>query len=184
MKTAIILHGKPPREEYFDEATPSPSNLHWLPWLQKQLLLKGVLAQTPELPEPYSPVYATWRSVFEQLRIDKNTTLVGHSCGAGFLLRWLSELRVETGKVALVAPFLDPNRNKVETNFFSFEINENLAARTGGMNVFFSTDDGPDILTSVGLIKSGLKDVKITQFSNRGHFTFTETFPELLQWLI
>jgi uncharacterized protein len=183
MKTAIILHGKPPKEEYFDEATPSPSNLHWLPWLQKQLLQKKVLAQTPELPEPYAPAYAKWRAVFEQFRIDKDATLVGHSCGAGFLLRWLSENKVETGKVALVAPFLDPNRNKVEKDFFLFEMDENLAARTGGVNVFYSTDDGPDILTSVGLIKNRLKDLKFTEFSNRGHFTFTEKFPELLQWL-
>jgi uncharacterized protein len=106
MKTAIIRHGKPSYEEYCNPRIPSPSNNHWLPWLQKQLLLNGFLAQTPELPAPYAPVYQDWCLAFEQFRIDEDTALIGHSCGAGFLLRWLSENKVTVGKVALVAPFL------------------------------------------------------------------------------
>ncbi len=88
MKTATILHGKPSYEEYCDLQIPSPSNNHWLPRLQKQLLLNGILAQTPELPAPYAPVYQEWRLVFEQIRIDGDTALIEHSCGAGFVLRW------------------------------------------------------------------------------------------------
>lgn len=50
MKTAIIIHGMPSKEEYFSSENPSSSNKHWFPWIQKQLILKGVLAQTPEMP--------------------------------------------------------------------------------------------------------------------------------------
>ncbi len=57
MKTAIIVHGMPPKEEYFNSAYPSQSNKHWIPWIQKQLILNGILAQTPEMPEPYDPDY-------------------------------------------------------------------------------------------------------------------------------
>lgn len=38
-KSAIILHGMPSKEEYFSPAYASPSNSHWLPWLQKNLLI-------------------------------------------------------------------------------------------------------------------------------------------------
>ena len=184
MKTAIILHGKPSFEEYSDPIIPSPSNNHWLPWLQKQLLLNGTLAQTPELPAPYAPVYEGWRRVFEQFTVDEDTALIGHSCGAGFLLRWLSENKVKVGKVALVAPFLDPNHNKVAKDFFLFPWDDHLVARAGGINVFFSTDDGPDILNSVAIIKAGIDGIQFSEFTGRGHFILMEAFPELLNWLL
>ena len=57
MKKAIIIHGSPSKEEFFDQKTPSPSNFQFLPWLQKELLLRDVIAQTPEMPAPYNPVY-------------------------------------------------------------------------------------------------------------------------------
>jgi len=49
------------------------------------------------MPEPYSPDYAKWCSVFKQFVIDSDTQLIGHSCGAGFLLRYLSENDVKVG---------------------------------------------------------------------------------------
>ena len=65
MKTAIILHGMPSREEYFDIGNPTPSNMHWLPWIRQELIENGVPAETPELPEPFLPVYENWKKVFE-----------------------------------------------------------------------------------------------------------------------
>lgn len=57
MKTAIIIHGYFTKEEFFDVTRPSPSNDHWFPWIQKQLLLNGILTQTPEMPSSYAPEY-------------------------------------------------------------------------------------------------------------------------------
>lgn len=85
MKTAIIFHGMPDREEYYNPESAAESNKHWLPWIQRQLILKDILAQTPELPYPYRPVYKDWLDVLRKFEINKDTILVGHSCGAGFL---------------------------------------------------------------------------------------------------
>lgn len=71
----------PDKEEYFNPDIPSQSNHHWLPWLQKQLILNGVLAQTPELPKPYEPDYALQKEVLERFNINNQTILVGFSCG-------------------------------------------------------------------------------------------------------
>ena len=101
MRTAIILHGMPSKEEYFDPDNESPSNQHWLPWIQRQLILNGVLAQVIELPEPYIPKYGKWASVFEQFKVYAETDLIVHSCGAGFLVRWLSEHKIKVGKVSV-----------------------------------------------------------------------------------
>ncbi|KKU91280.1 MAG: hypothetical protein UY23_C0002G0019 [Candidatus Jorgensenbacteria bacterium GW2011_GWA1_48_11] len=188
MKTAIILHGKPSKKDYFSSRVPAESNKHWLPWLQKQLILKGILAQAPELPEPYKPNYEKWQSVFEQFKIDKNTMLIGHSCGAGFLVRWLSEHKTKVGKVALVAPWIDPDRTS-KMSFFNFRIDPDLIKRTGGLTIFVSKNDYRDIVESAKKLKNTLKGhLKIKEFANRGHFTFddmkTDRFPELLNALL
>ena len=93
MKRAYILHGCCDEEEYFSDEYPSPSNAHWLPWLQKNLLQKGYDCQTPEMPKPYAGIYKEWKAQFELYPVDENTSLIGHSCGCGFFLRWLSEYR-------------------------------------------------------------------------------------------
>jgi predicted alpha/beta hydrolase family esterase len=188
MKTAIILHGMPSREEYYNPESPAQSNKHWIPWIQRQLLLKDILAQAPELPEPYAPDYEKWRAVFEQFKVDQETMLVGHSCGAGFLVRWLSENNIKVGKVALVAPFLDPDHDEVPGDFFKFEIDANLVSKTAGLGIIYSTDDDQEILTSVNQLRTLLPSAKILELTNKGHFTYrtmqTEQFPESLNWLV
>jgi hypothetical protein len=188
MKKAIILHGKPSKEEYLDPQCPSPSNAHWLPWLQRQLLLNGILAQTPELPEPYEPDYKKWSAVFEQFSVDADTMLVGHSCGGGFLIRWLSERDVPVGKVALVAPWVDPTHTRARAMFDGLDIDAELVARSGGTRLFVSSDDGEEIRATAILLQSTLKGIELQHFIGHGHFTLgdmnTELFPELLDFLL
>ncbi len=188
MKTAIIVHGMPPREEYFDPHVPSPSNHHWLPWIQRQLILNGVLAQTPEMPEPFAPDYAKWASVFEQFTVGEETSLIGHSCGAGFLLRWLSEHRLEVNKVALVAPWIDPYHDRAPAMFGGLRIDPTMAARTRGMQLFVSSDDGQEVLDTAAHLVATIEGIKTQGFDNRGHFIIgsmkTLQFPELLEFLL
>ena len=190
MRTAIIIHGWTGREEFFDPNIPSPSNFHWFPWIQKQLLLKGILAQTPEMPEDYEPNYEKWKWMFEQFIIDENTSLVGHSCGAGFLVRWLSENNKKVGKIVLVAPWLNPEHlpEFTDKKFFDFEIDKNLVSKTAGLVVMYSTDDSSNIIESVNIIKSKIKGAVSQEFTDKRHFTLksmkTEKFPELLENII
>ncbi|MGI5826232.1 MAG: RBBP9/YdeN family alpha/beta hydrolase [Patescibacteria group bacterium] len=187
MKIAIILHGMPSKKEYFNPESPSQSNKHWIPWVQKQLILNDILTQTPELPEPYEPDYKKWQEVFEQFNLDQNTQLIGHSCGAGFLVRWLTENNTKVGKVALIAPFIDPNRNEVKSDFFDFEIKKDLSKQTDKLCVFYSKDDDKCILESVRQIRASDKSIQTREFDNKGHFTLndmkTEKFPELVEFL-
>ncbi len=187
MKNAIIIHGTCDEAEYFSDKYPSLSNSHWFPWLQKQLLMNGILAQTPEMPEAYSPDYEAWKREFEQFNIDEDSILVGHSCGAGFLLRWLSENKVRIDKLLLVAPWLDPDKEKA-ASFFDFEIDKSITDRIEETHLLFSNDDEPDILESVRIIKESIPDILFHEFTGRGHFTFgqmgTDKFPELLGYIL
>ena len=108
MKKFIILHGCCDREEFMSDEYASPSNSHWIAWLQKQLIMQGHTCQTPEMPAPYKPSYQTWKRIFSQFEITPETILIGHSCGCGFLLKYLSETEQQIDKLILVAPWRDP----------------------------------------------------------------------------
>ncbi len=188
MKTAIIIHGMPSKEEYcMKDGGKSPSNRHWFPWLQCQLLIKGILTQTPEIPEPYEPVYEKWKKVFEQFPIDEETILVGHSCGGGFLVRWLSENKVRVGKVVLAAPWLDLEK-ELSSGMFDFDIDPEFPSRTAGVTIVYSTDDDDYILGSVAAIKRGAHGVEEVVFTDKGHLTRgdmrSDEFPELLDIIL
>ena len=187
MKTAIIIHDYNDKSEYLDTSRPAASNDHWIPWIQRQLLLNGVEAQTPEMPGFYEPNYEKWKATLEKFGPNENTILVGHSCGGGFLVRWLSENDNKVGKVVLVAPWLDPEK-KIDPNFFKFEIDPNISSKTAGLTVMYSTDDDPAILKSIEILKSKLTNVNWKEFHDKGHFVLgdlkTEKFPELLSIIL
>jgi predicted alpha/beta hydrolase family esterase len=187
MKNAIIVHGTLSRKDYYDPALPSPGNSNWIPWLQKQLMTRDIKADAPEMPLAFKPDYEVWKREAERFDIGPDTMLVGHSTGGGFWLRYLSEhpeLRV--GKVALVAPWLDPNDIK-QTTFFQFEFDPDLVSRTAGLTIFNSTDDHEGIQWSVQMICTILDGWDFRSFDDYGHFCLedmhTAEFPELLDVL-
>ena len=192
MKNAIMIHGMQEKEHYLDPDNLPSSRRNWFPFIQQHLIIKGILTQAPEMPLPYLPVYTEWKKVFEYFPLNEDTILIGHSCGAGFLIRYLSENEIKVGKVVFVAPWLDPDKYLEEVdkgnNFFDFKIDENLVEKTDGITVFYSTDDDDNILDSVKILKEKIPNIVYKEFTDRGHFTtepgyVNDTFPELLEVL-
>lgn len=185
MRNAILLHGRPGKAEYYDSTVPSASNAHWFPWLQKQLLINDIKADTPEVQFAFEPQWEGWVKEVERFEIGPETILVGHSTGAGFWIRYLSERPdLKVGKVVLVAPYLGVEKESA-SEFFDFEIDRNMVGRTKGLIIFHSDDDGPEMQSTVKLLRKELKKFKYKEFHNYGHFTHksipTDTFPELLE---
>ena len=189
MKTAIIVHGMPSREDYFSEKNDSQSNSHWLPWLQQQLNIEGILSQTPEMPEPYSPDYEKWKSLFGQFTLNRDTILVGHSCGGGFIVRYLSEHSIQVDKVILVAPWINTKREDNVTMFDDLIIDQDLVLKTmNGLIIFSSTNDDVAIKNSIDTLVASIKNIKVVEFKNYGHFCYADmgirSFPELLKEIL
>lgn len=184
MKQVILIHGAPYEASFYSPETPSPSNSNWLPWLQKQLAIKDILCQALEFPKPYDPIYEQWLEVINQINISSETTLVGHSCGAGFLLRYLSENKnIIPGKVILVAPWIDTQK-ELTTDFFKFEFDKNLPGRTN-LHIFISSDDEENI-DSFEVVKKELPNAIYHEFTDKGHFDGEgsgKSIPELLELL-
>jgi uncharacterized protein len=187
MKTAILVPGRPDKEEYYDPKYPSNSNNHWFPWLTKQLMMNDIHTVAIEPPKPWQPRYDVWKREFERFDIDSDTILVGHSCGGGFLVRYLSEHKdLKVGKVVLVAPWINPDNYEVSdtADFFDFQIDPDFPTRTEGITVFISSDDEPSVVETVGILKEKVKNIELKEYKDKGHFTSetlgTEEFPELL----
>jgi predicted alpha/beta hydrolase family esterase len=184
MKNAIILHGAPEKKDYYNPDLPCESNAHWLPWLQKELIVRDIKADTPEVPYSFEPVWDLWRKEIERFEIGPETILVGHSAGGGFWLRYLSEHpEVQVGRVVLVAPWLDPAKTLKE-DFYDFMPDRKLAKRTGGIVIYRSNDDSENVQKSVLWIEEQFDGVMLREFVGYGHFTYgnmkTTQFPELL----
>lgn len=182
VKNAYILHGVCDEEEYI-QMDSSPSNAHWLPWLQQKLLRAGVLCQTLEMPTPYRPVYKEWAEVWESAQLNEGTTIVAHSAGGGFILKWLSEHPNERiSKMVLAAPWFDPLREY--GNFLKFDLSPALGERIGNLHLLYSEDENVEgVAQTKDLILKTLPQTQLHLFKHHGHFCLEEMktteFPEL-----
>lgn len=188
MKNTIIVHGKPSKEIYYSDKYPSSSNFAWIPWLQKQLIINDIKADTPEMPFAYEPQYELWRTEFERFDITPQTILVGHSAGASFLIRWLSENKdAIIEKVILIAPSIDPAR-KSKTGFCDFEIDSQLTKRAKKVVIFKSDGDSSGTNESIEILQTTLSNIKIIELVGFGHFIpddmGTNEFPALLEEIL
>ncbi len=189
MKNAILLHGAPDKEEYYDPKVLSPSNSHWFPWLQSQLLKHDIPTATPEVPWSFDKNWEMWNKEVERFDIGPETILVGHSTGAGFFIKYLSIHKdLTVGKVVLVAPWLDPYQEEAMSFFDNFEIDPTLVSRTDGITIFNSDNDQDSVQKSVSILRDKIEDIQYREFKGYGHFCIddmkTIEFPELLEEIL
>lgn len=82
MKKAIIIHG-----------WGATSKSNWFPWLAEKLEEQGFTVSSPDFPNSDYPILSEWLDFFKNnLSVDSNTILVGHSLGVPFILRILERL--------------------------------------------------------------------------------------------
>lgn len=188
MKNAILLHGLPDKEEYYNPDRPSASNSHWFPWLQKELMMKEIKADTPEVFRVYELDWKSWVAEVERFVIGKDTVLVGHSAGGGFWVRYLTEHpEIFVDKLILVAPWMNPH-NEYESNFYDFELDPAIAERVNEFIIFSSDNDGQEMKDTIGYLTDTIPSVTVREFHEYGHFTQRtlkdNTFPELLEAIV
>lgn len=188
MRNALILHGKPTRERYENPELPKPHEANWLPWIRSELGKRGVATAIPAFPKPYAPDYEKWSELFERYEPDSRSAIVGHSAGAEFALRWLSEHdSARIRQLILVAPWTDTTGKYGD--FSNYELDPTIEQRIGSISLFNSLDDSQAIQDSVLRLRKALPKAEYVEFKNHGHFMFgnnmtSKKFPELLARLI
>lgn len=162
-----------------------PSDSNWIPWVKHQLTRRKIFAVAVDMPKPYEPDYALWRREFERHDITHRTSLVGHSAGGAFLLRWLGENpNVKVYKTAIVAPWLDPN--KKYGDFCDFEIDTEITRRClGGLAILYDPNDDIEAQRSAATLRKVFPERAMFPMPGFGHFMvgnkmYKPEFPELL----
>jgi hypothetical protein len=182
MKNVYILHGCCDKQEFEDLSIPTGSNFHWIPWLQKQLIVKGYNCQTPEMPRPYKPSYNLWKTIMGAFPVDHETPLLGHSCGGRFFLRLLSEMPCPLETLILVAPWLDP-QNKLG-DFLEFDLNPAITKHVKELHLLYSKDEPVEgVAETVALIKETCPEFHYHEFDDHGHFCLDEMKTEEFAFL-
>ena len=159
---------------------------HWIPWIRKELLERGIPTEVPLMPEPWEPEYTAFKKEFEKYPVSENTTLVGHSCGCAFLVRWLGESHQKVKKLILVAPWklADRKNDKFRKEFYEYPIDNTIPSRVKEITLFTSDNEEEDGKKSLRAFHDVLGG-KIIELKNKGHYVLgdmgTEEFPELLE---
>jgi uncharacterized protein len=181
----IIIHGCPSDEEKAMNPETRTYDKHWIPWLKRELLARGVATETPLMPNPWAPRYEAFKQEFEKYEVNEDTVLVGHSCGTTFLVRWLGETKQKVKKLIMVAPWKVPyGRDEARRELYTYEIDETIKDRVKEIVMFTSDDEEEDGKKSVGIFHKAIGG-KIIDLSKHGHYTMedmgTEELPELLE---
>jgi uncharacterized protein len=80
---------------------------NWFPWLYNQLASLGYSVLVPQLPTPEFQSFDNWARVLDSYidYFDENTTFIGHSIGASFIVNYILEKKIKLGKFISVSGF-------------------------------------------------------------------------------
>jgi len=167
---------------------PYATHKNWRDWISWALTeTHDVLV--PLMPCKQNAEYEAWKIWFErhfQFIYDEHPVLIGHSLGATFLLKWLSEntFPKKISQLHLVAPWISdkfPPRLESPATFASdlgkFPV---IADACDEVHLWHSKDDPVCPYVHTEIIKEHLPTAIVHTFEDRNHF-FQPAFPELLQ---
>ncbi len=155
------------------------SNPSWKSNLAIKLAKYNVDIIEVRRPNTFNAKYLEWKIMFDKYlnTIDKYTTLVGHSLGAMFLLKYLSEnKKIEdlVQSIHLVAPQY--------LKALTFSITESELPNSEKYLFYQSVDDEVityDSSTTKKIQDNNLGQNQVYLYKNRGHF-LQEDFPEII----
>jgi uncharacterized protein len=181
----IIVHGCP--SDSSEERTKEYAK-HWMPWIRKELISRGIKTEIPLMPKPWHPNYEAFKKEFEKYKVTNNTILIGHSCGCAFLVRWLGETKRRIKKLILVAPWKISNGgDKFRKLFYKYPVDKTIKERVEEVIMFTADNEKEDGKNSLNIFHKALGG-RIIELKRMGHFCFedmkTEEFPELLKEVI
>ena len=162
--------------DYFKE-TPN-----WKSSLQKVLGDEyEVLA--PRMPNRSNAKYIEWKIWFEKLFpfLNDEVILVGHSLGASFLTKYLSEERFPK-KILATLLVAGPYDSDGERQMVEFTLPDSLSlleGQGGTIFLYHSKDDPVVVFSELAKYQKALPNAKINVFEDRKHFNQV-SFPEIV----
>lgn len=156
----------------------------WSDSLRKELGVKfDVLL--PRMPNPTNAKYSEWEVLFKKIvpLLKNNVILIGHSLGAIFLVKYLSENKFPKKVLATMlisAPYDNDGMEESLGDFILPKSLNKLSKQGGKIFLYQSKDDLVVPCANIEKYKKALPSVIIREFKKGGHFNQLK-FPELVK---
>ncbi len=179
---AVICHG----------TKGSPAG-NWFPWLRDSLETRGLETYVPAFPTPENQSKQAWLAAFDATvpQMNSETILIGHSCGATFLLHVLGRLEIPVYKTLFISPVMDfignAEYDALNQTFFPHKTDwEKVAAHAGTAHVLHGDND-PYVPVAQARNLAGKLKVPLELISGGGHLNSESgytAFPRLLTHIV
>ena len=152
----------------------------WKPWLREKLGEKYEVI-LPMMPNKTNARFEEWKIWIEKFvpYLNDEVILVGHSLGASFLAKYLSENKFpkKIGAAMLVSGVYD--KDSEGYSLLSFALPAKLDLQTEKIFIYHSKDDPVVPFEEAEKFKEALPNAVLRAFEDRKHINQPE-FPELL----
>ncbi|MDX1535523.1 MAG: alpha/beta hydrolase [Candidatus Spechtbacterales bacterium] len=194
MKNQIIfIHGGETFNTY-EEYLEHLKNKEYDPYKEKYKKWKEALAEElgddfevlqPRMPSKYNAKYEEWKLWFEKVAefAKDNVVLVGHSLGALFLAKYLSENNFPKKIKAIyliAAPYDGANTDESLGDFKLQEDLSSIEEQSEKIFIYHSKDDFVVPFSESKKYADKLHKAEVRVFEDRNHF-LQESFPELVE---
>ena len=181
----VLIHGCP---EIDSETEIKYNEQHWLLWVKLSLEKRGIKVDNPLMPNAKKPVYEDYKRVLNELEINQDTVLVGHSCGGSLIIRYIQDMKKRVSKVIMVAPWkFNDEGTKYHEDFYNYEIEPFVKSYIEEV-VYFTSDNEEDAGKKSLEIFQNILGGKTINIQNHGHYVEgemgTNEFPELIEEII
>jgi predicted alpha/beta hydrolase family esterase len=156
----------------------------WQNWLGEQLDDEYELV-LPQMPSASNAKYDEWALFFEKVVhfLKPNTTLVGHSLGGIFLVKFLNEHpEYHFEKIVLIAAPYNGTSSETLGSFSLPATIDRFISATDHQAIFHSRDDKVVPFTEAAKYTAVLPNSELYSFDTHGHFN-VEALPELLAFI-
>jgi predicted alpha/beta hydrolase family esterase len=189
----LLIHGGTTYESHDKYLNALKSKTPKLEWIQSRRDWKNELQDQlgedfvvylPQMPNKQNSQYEEWKILFEKIfeLLDENPILIGYSLGAIFLVKYLSENKVnkKIKKTFLLGTPFD-NEGLEKEPLYTFLRNgdlHNLEERAGELYFYHSEDDFAVPFSHLSKYQESLPNARFRALNDRRHF-IVESIPEL-----
>lgn len=135
----------------------------------------------PTMPNKYNAKYEEWKIWFEKIvpQLNDGLILIGHSLGASFLIKYLSENDIQKVIKALFLVGTPYDVDCFGVGLASFALPGKINIPTKNLFLYHSKDDFVVPFSALEKYKTIFPDANIRELDGRTHF-IDENFPEIV----
>ncbi len=151
---------------------------HWLPWLKNTITNMGYECFTPTFPIPPEQIFSNWEKVLDEYlengKINENSTIITHSLGGIFTVKYLLKHNIKIKKLITVAGFNNLKVDDENLDLENFYVKDEELSRIRDLvserYSIYSKDD-PEVPFEVACHFAEEIGAVSKEVDGRGHFT-------------